>query len=531
MERLASSLKTYPMKKLLLAFCIIIVGFVSCTEDGSPLLHFFNTDNLTSQFFDINTDADTVLHTKNGATITIAKGSIAAGNSKTVKLEVKEAYTMEEIAMAGLQTKSDGKPLSSGGMIYLNVKSSDARITSPIHISMPSSNNEKEMQLFKGEQEKDGSINWKAPEPLLPNKVFDTIAEGKNIFLTHCGSCHNPLKDATGPALMFITQRLNKEWIRNWVHNSAAMIASGDPYANCVYERWNKTAMTAFPQITDDELEKIYKYLDQVCKNKNPADYPNYKAAFDSCQTYHKAKHLLTEQKVKLMLDNGPEVKEEHKFQVIDTSGMEIAIDTTPFEIPRNYVQHKYDISTYHEFNITTFGWYNVDAFTNDIPGFEASTLRAKVVGKHNEFTNIYIIVPSSKIFNAGGLLKGEEDVYGFYTDDGNLPLPQGKEAYVMAFTEKGDQITFGMTRFITGTKNEVTITPQLMTKEEMNQKIKNLNFEALSIEARDAKNGAAIKKVNIDLKNIESLKPKGEDCNCGLKSDSLVSETDFIVQ
>lgn len=512
------------MKKLLLAFCIIIVGFVSCNEDGSPLLQFFNTDNLTSQFFDINTDADTMLHTKNGATITIAKGSIVAGSNKKVKLEVKEAYTMEEIAMAGLQTKSDGKPLSSGGMIYLNVKNSDARIATPIHISMPSSNNEKEMQLFKGEQEKDGSINWKAPEPLLPNKIFDTIAEGKNIFLTHCGSCHDPLKDATGPSLLFITQRRNKEWIRNWVHNSAAMIASGDPYANCLYERWNKTAMTAFPQMTDEELEKIYKYLDQVSKNKNPADYPNYNATFDSCQIYNKAKNLLTKQKVKLILDNGPEVKEEHKFQIVDTVGT----DTTPFEMPENYVQRKYDISTYHEFNITTFGWYNVDAFTNNIPGFEASTLRAKIVGEHNEFTNIYIIVPSSKIFNAGGLLKGETDVYGFYTDDGSLPLPQGKEAYVMAFTEKGGQITFGMTRFVTGKKNEVTIAPQLITKEEMNQKIKNLNFEALNIVAADSKNKDSINKIDIDLKNIESLKPKGANCNCGIQSDSMISEILF---
>jgi hypothetical protein len=36
-----------------------------------------------------------------------------------VELEVKEACSMEDIVKAGLPTISDGKPLSSGGMICI----------------------------------------------------------------------------------------------------------------------------------------------------------------------------------------------------------------------------------------------------------------------------------------------------------------------------------------------------------------------------------------------------------------------------
>ena len=35
----------------------------------------------------------------------------------------------------------------------------------------------------------------------------------------------------------------------SWIKNSAAVIASGDEYANQVYNDWAKTAMTAFPTL------------------------------------------------------------------------------------------------------------------------------------------------------------------------------------------------------------------------------------------------------------------------------------------
>jgi len=512
------------MKKIILALFVLMVGLLSCNEDGTPLVSFFNTDNLDAQFFDINIGADTILHTKNGATISIKKNAITAGNARSVKLEVKEAYGMEAIVKAGLSTQSDGKPLSSGGMIYIDVKDNkDAKIVSPIGISLPSDNLQEGMQLFKGEKDKDGNINWIAPQPLEPNKTLDTIAAGKALFVNNCSSCHRLTKDATGPALAFAPQRLDRDWLDHWIWNSAAMIAYGDPYANCIFERYNKTAMTAFPNLSREDLDKLYKYLDQESKNYNPADFPDYKAAFDSCQIYNSAKQALLEKRGKLVLDNGPEVSKDQVFPgpVITLIGSE---DTSSYPVVQNFVKPKASNSTYYQFNISSFGWYNIDIFTKDIPGFEPSVVKAKVAGAHNEFTNIYIIIPDAKIFVDGGLLKGESDVYGFYTDDGNLPLPQGKEAYIMAFTEKDDKITFGFTRFVTGRDNEITVTPKVVTKEFMNQKIKELNFKDLAIQADDSKHADTIRKVDIDLQNIESLKPKGTDCNCGMSLSDTAS-------
>ncbi|NDC41194.1 MAG: cytochrome C, partial [Chitinophagia bacterium] len=89
--------------------------------------------------------------------------------------------------------------------------------------------------------------------------------DGKALFSSNCASCHNPLKDATGPALKNIDKTFpSKEWGYKWIHNSAALIASGDKTANEIFNKYNKTQMTAFPQLTTEEIDAILNYVDNV---------------------------------------------------------------------------------------------------------------------------------------------------------------------------------------------------------------------------------------------------------------------------
>lgn len=94
---------------------------------------------------------------------------------------------------------------------------------------------------------------------------FTSVAQpdGKALFQANCASCHNPIKDATGPALKGVSGRVpNKEWLYKWVKNSASLISSGDKYANEIYTKWNKTAMTAFPALSNEEIDAIIKYAE-----------------------------------------------------------------------------------------------------------------------------------------------------------------------------------------------------------------------------------------------------------------------------
>jgi mono/diheme cytochrome c family protein len=88
--------------------------------------------------------------------------------------------------------------------------------------------------------------------------------DGKALFQANCASCHHPIKDATGPALQGIKQRApSQDWIYKWIKNPATVIASGDKYANEIYLKWNKTAMTAFPSLTTAEVDAIITYVDE----------------------------------------------------------------------------------------------------------------------------------------------------------------------------------------------------------------------------------------------------------------------------
>ncbi|MBL7705115.1 MAG: c-type cytochrome [Taibaiella sp.] len=100
--------------------------------------------------------------------------------------------------------------------------------------------------------------------------------DGKALFQANCASCHNPLKDATGPALQGMDQRVpSKEWLYKWVHNSAAVIASGDKYANEIYNKWNKTAMTSFPNLTEADIDAIVVYVNSVKPEEKGPEKPS----------------------------------------------------------------------------------------------------------------------------------------------------------------------------------------------------------------------------------------------------------------
>ena len=70
----------------------------------------------------------------------------------------------------------------------------------------------------------------------------------------------------TGPALRNVearlseTEGLDRVWLNSWIRNSSAMIKSGDAYANKIYAEYNGSAMTAFPQFSDEDINNILAY-------------------------------------------------------------------------------------------------------------------------------------------------------------------------------------------------------------------------------------------------------------------------------
>lgn len=90
------------------------------------------------------------------------------------------------------------------------------------------------------------------------------VNDGKALFQTNCASCHHPTNPMTGPALKGALARVpNKQWIYDYVHNSAKVIQSGDEYALKVYKNNGSVAMTQFPNLSNEEIDAIMNYCEE----------------------------------------------------------------------------------------------------------------------------------------------------------------------------------------------------------------------------------------------------------------------------
>ncbi len=93
-------------------------------------------------------------------------------------------------------------------------------------------------------------------------KPSDEIyTKGQTLWKQNCTSCHVLTAEAVvGPGMKGILQRRDRAWLKPWITNSQAVIASGDPYAVNLYKEYNQTVMTSFA-FSDEELDALIDYI------------------------------------------------------------------------------------------------------------------------------------------------------------------------------------------------------------------------------------------------------------------------------
>lgn len=87
--------------------------------------------------------------------------------------------------------------------------------------------------------------------------------KGKALFNANCAACHKLDAKATGPALRGISAKYDMPWLYKWVKNSSELIKSGDSKAVKVFEENNKSVMTAFPQLSEGDIDNIIAYTSE----------------------------------------------------------------------------------------------------------------------------------------------------------------------------------------------------------------------------------------------------------------------------
>ena len=100
-------------------------------------------------------------------------------------------------------------------------------------------------------------------EAAAPAEGAGDPAKGKELFNSLCAACHKLDSKSTGPALRGVAEKHDREWLYKWVKNSSEMIKSGDPVAVKLFAENNNQVMTAFPQLSNTDIDNIMAYTSQ----------------------------------------------------------------------------------------------------------------------------------------------------------------------------------------------------------------------------------------------------------------------------
>lgn len=94
------------------------------------------------------------------------------------------------------------------------------------------------------------------------------VKEGEKIFKSKCTSCHAIDRKVVGPALKGVPDTKSEEWLIKWIRNSQALIASGDAEAIKIFEEYNKSVMTSFTDLSDDQIKSVIAYIKDASVEK-----------------------------------------------------------------------------------------------------------------------------------------------------------------------------------------------------------------------------------------------------------------------
>ncbi len=518
-----------PAMKAISAFCLLCTIFLiyGCSQRGE--MAFFTSNDLNAVEYEINTGEDTVLTTAKGAMISIPRGALSA-STRIIKLKIREAYTIADMIKGGLVTRSGKEPLSSGGMIEITTADGgNLAFAKPVLVSLPTDRIVLGMQLFKGVRGAGGIVNWVDPGPLInaADNSQAQVAAGKLLYNKNCAACHHPTWETTGPPLAFLNRRRDKTWLMRYIHNPSDMIAGSDvstgdtgsfppdPYALCLYEHYNKTSMTAFPDLSEEDVDNIFRYLDDETKDVPLSAVRDNKAAFDSCRTYNRLIAEMKQKRDSLVANNGKAlnaVMTERPADAPDESG--------GLPKPEGMVAFSAEAQTqkaeYYQFNIRTTGWYNVDILISSRPWFRNSELITTISGGYSGNYNLFMVLPESKIFLNGGKIAGEQDKYGFYTDDGMILLPPSEKGIVFAVCQDAEKLYFGDVHFTTGTRVLVNIMMRPVSRREIDSIVSTYHFQGVSFDLDMSKNANEIGKIDSLLQKVQGWLPTDWNCDCG---------------
>lgn len=94
--------------------------------------------------------------------------------------------------------------------------------------------------------------------------ISGNTESGEKIFKDLCAICHSTSDNVVmGPGLKGISDRRSEEWLIKWIKNSQELIDAKDQYALDMFEKYKKIPMPPFPQLSDEDIKNVIKYINE----------------------------------------------------------------------------------------------------------------------------------------------------------------------------------------------------------------------------------------------------------------------------
>lgn len=464
---------------------LLLIPLLACSNRNKRN-DILTTGNLQSQFFYVRPDRDTVLQTSHAAIVKIRKGTFSGTDKITI--EIKEAYRPDEILAAGLTTTSNGRPLRSAGMIYFNATADGKSVQPalPVLASIPTSEVDTAMKIFKGEEKADGSINWVDPQPadtVWPEDKRMLFEAGKQLYRAKCASCHNIFQPATGPSLRGVINRgpwRNPKNLLAFIRNPPVFMAS-DIYTQNLKAQYGGQMMTAFSEIRMNDVQALLTYF---------ANAPSNELTKPITNTMPVGKKDTAA--VRPTADCGYDtsyVTERAAYEEYDTTTVPIVQEPLSDTSVINDYQRRYDEYSKQRYmiSIETNGWYNVDVFIDsDNEKIKEIKLSALLKQPAAFDMDVYVVVPSEKVMQYS--TDNEKNIYRFVKSDGTLPLPFGYRAFIFAIGAYREKIYYGITDFTIASEQTIEVSIKETTKDKLKNLIYSKQLDGVEINAVERK-------------------------------------------
>lgn len=453
------------LQKISVLLLLLSILSACQSEEEAQKILLFSPENLPKTTFQFSSNRDTFLIGKKGSAIHLPAYAFIDENNELyegkVTIELLEAFTLEDMILGNLTTTSDdGRLLESSGMFRLSIKGNGKTLkvnpNAKVMMTIPAINLQEDSQIFYGKIDDQKGLIWELASSTEIDTTNKRLLLGHNLFLKECASCHNInlAQDMTGPALAWVEKRWEtKEDLIAFTRNSEGFAMSGNLRARAMID-WAPSAMTAFDDLSDKEINAIYYYIREKARalkidstGQELVSNAYYQAYFDR------------QDSIKAALDSIKAVQD--------------SIQNVRYQIARNNGSNLlFQIS--NTLN-KPFNWVNIDRYAL-IDGPMQKDLKVKLNAKKINYhlKEVKIIFPdrNSMILAYPNF---KEDYHSF-TERYQLkstPFPIGAKAYLMATVMADDEIYFALKPITIGDNTLEELDLKLISKEDLLQKVK----------------------------------------------------------